>query len=149
MCHIVQTARRLTKLDLSWCRMLSRNSQYLILLEALASNMRLVDLNLSWNTLAGEAPKPITSRTNKGSPRALAQSETERPADAEPGHQELAATFLASIIKRNRRLQHLNLENTGITDTMMKILSSALRRAPSLLSIHLSNNPFLIGKGAE
>jgi len=129
--------------------MMSRNSQYLTLLEALASNMRLIDLNLSWNTLAGEPPKLITSRTNQSSPGALAKSETERPEDVEPGHQELAAIFLASLIKRNRRLQHLNLESTGLTDTMMKILSAALRRAPSLLSIHLSNNPFLIGKGAE
>ena len=45
--------------------------------------MRLIDLNLSWNTLAGEPPKLITSRTNQNSPRALAKSEIEAKAKEE------------------------------------------------------------------
>ena len=39
---------------------------------------------------------------------------------------------------------HLNLENTGISRNMIKVIYPSLRKAMSLQSIHLSHNPWLI-----
>ena len=48
---------------------------------------------------------------------------------------------LKHLIKRNKRLQHVNLSGTGLTEYMMLHIGTAMRRAKSLLSIHLCNNP--------
>ena len=89
----------------------SRGSQYLTLLEALARNRRLTDINLSWNTLLGEAPKPL-----------IAAPDAERQEEAKREHEERIASLLSNIVRCNKRLQHFNLENTGLTMTMMRIL---------------------------
>lgn len=48
---------------------------------------------------------------------------------------------LTMLIKRNKRLQHVNLTNTGLTEYMILQIGRSLRRAKSLLSIHLCQNP--------
>ena len=47
---------------------------------------------------------------------------------------------LSFLIKRNKRLQHVNLSNTGLTEYMIVAIGRNMRRAKSLLSIHLCQN---------
>ena len=53
------------------------------------------------------------------------------------------ALCLVKIIKYSKKLQHLNLENTGLTLEMANVVIAGLRKSMSLQSLHLSNNPFL------
>ena len=62
-------------------------------------------------------------------------------------HQYAAARCLAKLIKRHARVQHINLENTGLTKMMAEVITAAARKARSVNSIHLSDNPFLLGAG--
>ena len=110
--------------------MANSSTNCLRILQALSRNRRLVDLNLSWNNLSG------------------AGTSVSEAQDAVEARQSAAAKYLATFIKRNRRVQHLNLENTGLTRLMVGLIASALRKARSLQSIHLSNNPFLL-RGAR
>ena len=48
--------------------------------------------------------------------------------------------LLGSIIKKNKNLLHLNLDATGLTEAMICMIGKNMRRAKSLLSIHLSFN---------
>jgi len=48
---------------------------------------------------------------------------------------------LSKFIKYNKNLLHLDLSSTGLTENMLWQLGTALRRAKSLLAIHLSDNP--------
>ena len=48
---------------------------------------------------------------------------------------------LCSLIKRNKCLQHINLEGTGLSEYMMVQIARAVSRAKSLISIHLCSNP--------
>ena len=48
---------------------------------------------------------------------------------------------LCRLIKRNKNLLHLKLEKTNLNEYMIWKIGSALSRAPSLISIHLTGNP--------
>ena len=48
---------------------------------------------------------------------------------------------LCSLLKRNKRLQHVNLCKTGLTEYMIVKIAKAMRRAKALCSIHLDGNP--------
>lgn len=48
---------------------------------------------------------------------------------------------LTKFIKYNKNLLHLDLTCTGLTDQMLRAIGTALRRARSILSLHLSGNP--------
>jgi hypothetical protein len=37
----------------------------------------------------------------------------------------------------------LDISNTGITLPMFEVIGDSLRKAASLLSVHMSNNPFI------
>jgi hypothetical protein len=45
------------------------------------------------------------------------------------------------FIKYNRNLLHLDLTQTGLNQLCIRIIGISLRRARSLLSLHLSENP--------
>lgn len=49
--------------------------------------------------------------------------------------------LLAEILKKNKSLVHLNLDSVGLTEAMVCIIGKTMRRAKSLLAIHLSFNP--------
>ena len=49
--------------------------------------------------------------------------------------------MLGKIIKHNRAIQLLDLTSTGLSAAQMKEIGSSMRKAKSLLSIHLSANP--------
>ena len=49
--------------------------------------------------------------------------------------------YLTRFIKHNTNLLHVTLENTRLTETMLFKICSSLRRAPSLISLHVSGNP--------
>ena len=53
---------------------------------------------------------------------------------------EYAISCLIRFIKRNRSLLHVNLANTGLTESALWPFGAALRRTKSLRSIHLSGN---------
>jgi len=50
---------------------------------------------------------------------------------------------LCKFIKYNFKLYHLDLSHTGLTTLMLREFGSSLRRAKSLLSLHLNGNPGL------
>ena len=56
---------------------------------------------------------------------------------------ESVLAYLSKFIKRNMRLIHVDLTNTGLSEKMLYAFGPALRRAKSLRSIHLSGNPGL------
>ena len=51
--------------------------------------------------------------------------------------------YLTRFIKHNTSLLHVNLDNTWLTEKMLWELCTCLRRAPSLISLHVSGNPGL------
>jgi hypothetical protein len=53
----------------------------------------------------------------------------------------MAVRKLVFFIKRNSNLIHVNLANCGLDSDMLKEFGVALRRAKSLVSLHLSSNP--------
>ena len=56
---------------------------------------------------------------------------------------EKIAFYIGKLVKNNRKLLHINLENTGMNEQMFSIIRGALRKNRSLVSIHFSHNPFL------
>ena len=48
---------------------------------------------------------------------------------------------LVKFLKNNNKLIHLDLGNIGLTKNMLKQFGPALRRAKSLVALHLSGNP--------
>lgn len=48
---------------------------------------------------------------------------------------------LSYFMKYNKNLLHLDLTSTGLNEAMLWYLGTALRRAKSLISLHLSGNP--------
>jgi hypothetical protein len=56
-------------------------------------------------------------------------------------HNEAIVNNLSKLIKRNKRLQHINLDQTQLTEYMLFHICKSLTRATSLLAIHCSGNP--------
>lgn len=48
---------------------------------------------------------------------------------------------LLNFIKYNRSLLHLDLSHTGMTESMITNLGTAMRRSKSMVVLHLSGNP--------
>jgi hypothetical protein len=57
--------------------------------------------------------------------------------------------LLGEIIKKNKSLLHLNLDAVGLTEVMVCMIGKIMRRAKSLLSIHMSYNPGSLPKAIE
>jgi len=88
------------------------------LLEVLSKHRRLQYLDLSWN--------PILDR--------MATREDE----------EAVLTMLGKMIKHNSNLLHLDLSGTGLGTFIIDGIATALRKAKSILCLHLSGNPGLV-----
>jgi Ran GTPase-activating protein (RanGAP) involved in mRNA processing and transport len=56
---------------------------------------------------------------------------------------------LGKMIKHNKNLLHLDITSTGLGKFIIKEIGSMLRRARSLLCIHLSGNPGLDNETTE
>ena len=48
---------------------------------------------------------------------------------------------MSQFIKRNKKLLHLNLDSTSMSEHMLFYLCSCLTRSQSCLSLHVSGNP--------
>jgi hypothetical protein len=111
----IPKARRLTHLDLSWNSLPPKSVKPL--LEVITESRRLQFVDLSWTCLVRN--------------------------EAAEEEQQQTSAMLGSLIKFNKQLLHLNLEQTGLTELVLRDLGHQIRRAGSVLSIHLSGNPGL------
>ena len=108
-------------LDVSWNSLVPKAMKKL--LEKIAENRKLENINLSFNQIADHKT-------------------TEK--------EELKlAVYTTTAIKRNKKLMHLDLSCTGLSPLIVKEIGNAMRRARSLLSIHLSDNPGLTKANLE
>ena len=57
--------------------------------------------------------------------------------------------MLGKIIKHSRTLQHMNLTGTGLVDEVIYEMGNNLRKARSILVLHLSANPGLSQENME
>lgn len=48
---------------------------------------------------------------------------------------------ITRLLKRNKNMQHVNLERTGLSERMILKVARAMKRAKSLVSIHFCSNP--------
>lgn len=87
------------------------------LLEIISASRRLQYINLSWNNLCD------SKFTDK--------------------EQLEICGLLGQAIKRNKQLLHFDLTSTGLTTLIIKEMGSIIRRAASVLCVHLSDNPGL------
>jgi len=111
--EVVQNARALTHLDLSWNYL--PPVHMLTIVEILSGNRRLQYINLAWNALIAQ--------------------------DADEKDQMYVLELLGKMIKHNLKFLHFDLTSTGLTHRIVEELGKQLRRSRSLLSIHLSGNP--------
>ena len=56
-------------------------------------------------------------------------------------HSELMAYHFSSLVRHNKKLQHLDMANTGLSEVFLFDMLPALRRTRSLLAFHVSTNP--------
>ena len=105
----VATMPRLLSLDISWNHLVPKQLNHF--LADICQNRRLQFLNLSWNSLCAH--------------------------DASEKEQTRVANHLSRLVKYNRNLLHLDLTATGLTELMVQILVNSIRKAPTILSVHL------------
>lgn len=55
--------------------------------------------------------------------------------------QIITMQHLNNFMKYNKNLLHFDLSSTGLSEAMLWYIGTALRRAKSLVSLHLSGNP--------
>ncbi len=150
--QLVQGSRQLTELDISWNRM--RPNILFDFMDSLGEIRHLQYLNLSWNNLIerGEITDP---QRNMLGDAELSMSESDilkiinKSLLKKSKRQTLdfietqvyIMAKLTRFIKYNRNLLHLDLTHTGLNQLCLRIIGISLRRACSLLSIHLSENP--------
>ena len=93
----------------------------LTFLSFLETKNKLTHLNVSWNSL-----KVVKKRQNEnGEVVSMNAQESTR--------------FMCSFVKRQTRLQHLDLSNTHLSERSMHYLIKRLAKNTSLNSIHLSD----------
>lgn len=90
--------------------------------EALSTNRNLQKVNLSWNAVRNMNCIAFDQKE-------ITDSEKD------------TITNLCKFIKYNPKLLHMDLSKTGLSDKMLLFFGPALRRAKSLISLHLSGNP--------
>ena len=56
-------------------------------------------------------------------------------------HNKSVIANLSQFIKRNKKLLHLNLDSTQLSEFMLFMLCKCLTRAQSCISFHVSGNP--------
>ena len=147
---VLQESTRMQELDISW-NVLKLQS-YLNLIVGLGANKTLVSLNLSWNTIFEEIEtiiKPEEKQFGETAAGFELSHRSRRSARPKEWHEEeveftpfstQAIENVCALLKRNKRLQHVNLSQTGLTEYMIIKLGKAMRRAKALCSIHLDGN---------
>lgn len=112
-------------MSLQWCSLKQQTQDgFMPLLECLGKNRRIRNINLAWTNLVD---------MNKG----------YKKQDTFILQQQEAAENIICLFKYNKKLMHLDLSNTGITKMMFDLIAQNMKKAMSLLSIHLSGNPFI------
>ena len=119
--QVIEHSKKLQNLDLSWNQLRPKTMKRL--LEVICSSKRLQMINVSFNNLCD------------GSSTEKEQSELVQ--------------MLGHTIKHNKELLHLDLSCTGLPSLVIKELGACLKRSPSLLAIHLSDNPGLTKENLE
>ena len=94
----------------------------------MSQSKNLAHLNLSWNTLFEFDKNPCTDIADD---RFYAQSPTN----------SRSMDYVIALVK-SANLKHLNLDGTGLTESMILLIGRAMRKSSckTLLGIHLSNN---------
>ena len=62
---------------------------------------------------------------------------------------QLIAVLLSEVMKKNRKLQHLDLSSTNLPSQVLVYLCDRLRKSRSILSVHFSDNPGLQDESVE
>lgn len=122
---VLQNQQNIIDLDISYNQLTP--STMWNLAEALSENRNLQYLNLSWNNL--KEHQTLSSLTESREMDHIYEMEV--------------AQNLCKFIKYNQNLLHLDLSNTGLTKRMLIEFGGALRKARSLICLHLSGNPGL------
>ena len=120
---------------------------------ALVEESTIIDLDLSWNGLGPDVMYSIGDKLasnrrlqflnlSHNNFKELTDFRSERPgSNWEPEMEDEVAANLCKFIKYNSRLLHFDLSYSGLTKRMLLPFGAALRRAKSLLCLHLSGNP--------
>ena len=98
------------------------------LAECLKDNRNIQYLNLSWNNF-----KELSTLKMRRQPNAM-----------DAIYEMDIAQNLSKFMKYNQNLLHVDLSNTGLSKRMMMEFGGCLRKARSLICLHLSGNPGLI-----
>lgn len=100
-------------------------------------------MNLSWN----EGVFRLTKQQKRIKDKA-AEKKLKLPTDGDQTDDEEMSPVeseimlnLCTFIKHNPKLLHLDLSHMGLPTAMLKELGPALRKAKSLVSLHISGNP--------
>ena len=120
---LISESKKITELDISWN--LLKPKSYNTLIASLGSNKTLLSLNLSWNRIcdpteffddpiidparAKMGMQPVSPRPTKWYQKTVRFTEQSQS----------VIDNICILIKRNRKLQHVNLTNTGLTEYMM------------------------------
>jgi Ran GTPase-activating protein (RanGAP) involved in mRNA processing and transport len=106
-------SKSLVNLDISWNSLTPR--AFKGFLETLSTNRRLQYINLAWNNLSD--------------------------VQATPEDQKAMLHSLGQMIKHNKNLLHMDITSAGLGSFIVREIGTCLRRARSILCIHLSGNP--------
>lgn len=165
---ILAESNSMRDLDISWNMLKPQSYNYLI--SSLGENRTLLTLNLSWNRIVdsteisvagtprGKMRQSQTKMNSMATSKNTSKLNTPRThvsslltIQNEPQWYEKEVKFtdftttviqnLQQLIKRNKKLQHLDLTGTGLSEFMMLKIGDGIARAKSLLSIHLCSNP--------
>jgi hypothetical protein len=63
--------------------------------------------------------------------------------------EKIISGYICKLIDKNRKLQHLDLSDTGMSSKMLSEISRAMLGSTSLLAIHFSGNPGVDEKTAK
>ena len=128
----------LEELDVSWSTVRPHTVKKLV--EALKDNRQLTCLSLGFNKLlAVQNNRELTAEE-------IAAGITEVPLRAE--NVETMDCFM-DFIKYNPNLIHLDLQSTNLHEPALRFIGRMLKRAQSLRTLHLCNNPGLSQKMVE
>lgn len=119
---MVRSSKHLIELDISYNEL--KASEMRGVISALSMNRRLQYINLSWNRI-----KERKAIIRGAEPTELDLEERE------------IIDELGQLIKHNGKLLHLNLTQTALTKPMLMAIAGVMRRAKSLLALHLTGNP--------
>ena len=139
---MVAVLHTLTELDISWNDL--RAGCYRDFLQQLSQNRTLRFVNLSWNSLVD-----TTEGTSLGDFEPQVVQDPESVKDiiklkAEPifaNYAKYVADCLSNFVRHNKSLVHFDLSTCGLNQQVFIDMIKGLKRAKSLLGLHMSGNP--------